>query len=127
MGTSTICLYCCEKLKIEFPFLHFVSEETTVVCSKWFGNAESEGKTHEFLITSEVEALVSFDVRAGDWVDAIRFHSSHKSSVWFGGHGGSLYRLCFEDGQSCDGIFGTANGQHVLSLGATRARWGKGF
>ena len=90
--------------------------------SQWFGNREKDGDTYEFLIDSTDERLISIDVRAGLWVDAIRFHSTHKSSDWIGGKGGDLYNLNFGDCIGFDNIFGTAGEEYVTSIGITQCR-----
>ena len=63
---------------------------------------------------------MSIDVRAGWWLDAVRFHSSHKSTIWIGGKGGDLYNLSFADCSGFDNIFGTAGGEYITSIGITR-------
>ena len=50
--------------------------------------------THVFLL-EEGEYLASIEVRAGAWIDGIRFHTNWKSSIWFGGQGGTLDPLVF--------------------------------
>ena len=62
------------------------------------------------------EYLTSVEVHAGAWVDGIRFHSNMKSSIWFGGKGGDLYRITPSNGECIEGIFGTY-GDYLGSLG----------
>lgn len=64
----------------------------------------------------EGEYLASIEVRAGAWVDGIRFHTNRKSSIWFGGQGGTLYHLKPNAGDRITGIFGTF-GDFIGSLG----------
>jgi len=92
---------------------------STEISSQWFGNQETDGKMYEFLLDNDGEKLISIDVRAASWLDAVRFHSSHKSSTWIGGKGGNLYNLSFGDSNGFDNIFGTA-GEHVTSIGIAR-------
>ena len=97
-----------------------VDDSADGISSQWFGNQEADGETYEFHLDNEGEQLISIDVRAGSWLDAVRFHSSHKSTKWIGGKGGDLYNLSFGDCNGFDNIFGTAGGEHVTSIGITR-------
>ena len=66
------------------------------------------------------ERLISIDVRAGLWVDAVRLHSSHKSTTWIGGKGGDLYNLSFGDCNGFDDIFGSAGEKYITCIGIAR-------
>eukprot|EP00794_Sanderia_malayensis_P000446 gene446-1087_t len=95
------------------------SSNQTDVVSPWFGNVGkcSDESVREFRLNGENEMLTSIDVRAGEWIDAIRLHSTRKSSVWFGGQGGDLYRLERREPHShVESIFGTAK-ELVTSIG----------
>ena len=79
------------------------------------------GRDQTFLFTDPDEYLARVDVRAGAWVDAIRFHSNKRSSEWMGGSGGDLYRLTPPPGKQITGLFGTA--EHYLgSIGLQLSR-----
>ena len=109
-----------------FQMFRFLSNDVFVlpvdlplVSSEWFGNQNKDGNVHEFMFSDEEEKLISLDVRAGSWVDSIKFHSSKQSSVWIGGTGGNLHNLKFDGENELDGLFGTA-GDHVTSIGIKR-------
>ena len=106
---------------LRFPLIDgcFVPVAVPLVSSEWFGNQDKDGNVHEFMFSNEEENLISLDVRAGSWVDSIRFHSSKQSSVWIGGTGGNLHNLKFDNENGFDGLFGTA-GDHITSIGIKR-------
>ncbi len=92
------------------------------VSSPWYGNGSGDGCINEFRLNGEDEELTAIDVRAGEWIDALRIHTTHQSSVWFGGNGGDLYKMeTFNVNSKIDGIFGTA-ANFVTSLGLTTTR-----
>lgn len=78
------------------------------------GNAVSEPQS--FFFAGPDEYLTRVEVRAGAWIDAIRFHSNKRSSEWMGGSGGDLYCLTPPSGKRIRGLFGTA-GHYVGSIG----------
>lgn len=80
-----------------------------------YGVIDQECSTHTFYL-ERGEYITSLEVRAGAWVDGIRFHSNMKSSIWFGGQGGDMYRMTPSDGETITGIFGTY-GKYLGSLG----------
>ena len=80
-----------------------------------YGKIDDECLVHAFSL-EEGEYLTSVEIRAGAWVDGIRFCSNLKSSIWFGGRGGSWYRMAPSDGECIEGIFGTY-GDYLGSLG----------
>lgn len=74
------------------------------------------GKRYIFTINSPEEYIMAVDVRAGGWIDAIRFHTNYKSSVWMGGVGGDECCLRPSPGRNILGLMGTS-GMYVGSLG----------
>ena len=80
------------------------------------------GKRYVFTISSPDEYITAVDVRAGGWIDAIRFHTNHKSSVWMGGVGGDEYHLRAPPGRNILGLMGTS-GKFVGSLGVLLSRY----
>ncbi|XP_028419223.1 uncharacterized protein LOC114544954, partial [Dendronephthya gigantea] len=80
-----------------------------------YGVIDRKCSTHTFHL-EQGEYLTSLEVRAGAWIDGIRFHSNMKSSIWFGGQGGDWYRMTPAYGETITGIFGTY-GKYVGSLG----------
>ena len=80
------------------------------------GNAE-RGKRYEFIFDSPDEKLTRIDVRAGAWIDAVRFHSTKKSSKWLGGPGGDYHKFTAPGDRWFTGLFGTS-GNLLGSLGA---------
>ena len=79
------------------------------------------GESQSFLFTNQDEHLTHVEVRAGAWIDAIRFHSNKQSSEWMGGSGGDLYCLTPPAGKQIMGLFGTA-GHYVGSVGLQLSR-----
>ena len=80
-----------------------------------YGKINKDSKVHTFPL-EEGEFLTSVEIRAGAWVDGIRFCSNIKSSIWFGGRGGNWYRMTPSDEERIEGIFGTY-GDYLGSLG----------
>ena len=80
------------------------------------------GKRYSFTFSDPDEYIMSVDVRAGAWVDAVRFRTNKKSSVWMGGLGGNLYQLKTPPGREILGLFGTS-GTYLTSLGALLSRY----
>jgi hypothetical protein len=80
-----------------------------------YGKIEKPCSIHTFPLEND-EYLTSVEIRAGAWVDGIRFHSNMKSSIWFGGQGGNWYRMTPSNGECIAGIFGTF-GDYLGSLG----------
>ena len=106
---------------LSFPLIDvfFISVDVPLVSSEWFGNQNKGGNIHEFIFSDEEEKFISLDIRAGSWIDSIRFHSSKQSSIWIGGTGGNLYNLKFDGEDGFEGLFGTA-GDHIDSIGIKR-------
>ena len=73
------------------------------------------GKRYIFTVNSPEEYITAVDVRAGGWIDAIRFHTNYKSSVWMGGMGGDECCLRPSLGKNILGLMGTS-GMYVGSL-----------
>ncbi|KAJ7378717.1 hypothetical protein OS493_021299 [Desmophyllum pertusum] len=74
------------------------------------------GKRYTFTIDTSDEYIMAVDVRAGGWIDAIRLHTNHKSSIWMGGSGGDECNLRPPPGRKILGLVGTS-GELVGSLG----------
>lgn len=87
----------------------------TLENSEVHGQISEKCSVHIFSMV-EGEHLTSVEVRAGAWVDGIRFHTNMKSSIWFGGRGGNWYHLKPNTGDPIMGIFGTF-GDFMGSLG----------
>ena len=98
------------------------TEECKEVVSEPYGTPDV-GQRYAFTFADPDERLLSVDVRAGAWIDAVRFHTNKKSSVWMGGSGGNLHQLKAPPGREIRGLFGTS-GTFVTSLGAILHRSG---
>lgn len=91
------------------------SGECQEVLSEPYGT-DGMGKRYIFTVNSPEEYITAVDVRAGGWIDAIRFHTNYKSSVWMGGMGGDECCLRPSLGKNILGLMGTS-GMYVGSLG----------
>lgn len=112
-------IYTTIKILDIWQAIFSLGDSSDITLSRWFGNEKKDGTIHDFLLNDD-ERLISVDVRAGLWIDAIRLHSSVKSSAWIGGKGGNLYNLSFEDCDGFDNVIGTAGGEYITSIGITR-------
>ncbi|XP_031551520.1 uncharacterized protein LOC116288818 [Actinia tenebrosa] len=90
-------------------------ETVTEVLSEPCGR-EGVGRRYIFRLEHPDEHLIAVDLRSGAWIDALRFHTNYKSSLWMGGRGGSLCHFEPSPEQSMVGVFGCA-GNYVNSLG----------
>ena len=102
-------------------FLCFDPGECQEVLSEPHGTG-GMGKRYNFTINSPEEYITAVDVRAGGWIDAIRFHTNYKSSVWMGGMGGDECCLRPSLGKNILGLMGTS-GMYVGSLGILLSRF----
>lgn len=91
------------------------SNNTSSQDSPLLGKVDDESTAHVFPL-EEGEYLVSVEICAGAWIDGMRLHTNRKSSIWFGGRGGSWYHLKPTTGDRITGIFGTF-GDFIGSLG----------
>lgn len=101
-------------------YLYFNPGECQDVLSEPQGT-DGMGKRYTFTIDTPDEYITAVDVRAGGWIDAIRLHTNHKSSIWMGGTGGDECNLRPPPGRKILGLVGTS-GELVGSLGVLLSR-----